>query len=160
MLRHAPRLALLTLLALLAACASRAPLPAHTPDLGLPLQLHIERLDEPAQWLLVIQAEGSALRWSLFDPLGVPLARQRLEDGTWQSEGLLPPNPQARELFAALLFALTPDAELAAAYPQAIRDGASRRLGDWQAANTVDSRLELRLGAQHYLIRTLQGGHH
>ena len=136
MLRHAPRFALLTLLALLAACASRAPLPVRVPDLGLPLQLHIERLDEPAQWLLVIQAEGPALRWSLFDPLGVPLARQRLEDRAWQSEGLLPPNPQA------------------------VRDGANRRLGDWQAANTVDSRLELRLGAQHYLIRTLQGGQH
>ena len=34
------------------------------------------------------QAEQSALRWSLFDPLGMPLARQLLEDGQWQFDGV------------------------------------------------------------------------
>jgi len=40
----------------------------------------------------------------------------------------LPPNPQARELFAALLFALTPDAELAGNYPSARRQAMERVL--------------------------------
>ncbi len=57
------------------------------------------------------------MRWSLFDALGLPLARQVLQDGTWRNDGLLPPNAQARSLFAALLFAWTPEAGLASAYP-------------------------------------------
>jgi hypothetical protein len=115
------RALLLGCLLLLSACASRAPLPVHAPTLALPLQLHIEReqAGQRQDWLLVIQREANGLRWSLMDPLGIPLARQRLQDGEWQADGLLPPNPQARELFAALLFALTPDAELAGNYPTA-----------------------------------------
>lgn len=106
---------------LLSACASRLPLPEHNPSLALPLQLHVEReLDGQRQdWLLVIQREGSGLRWSMIDPLGIPLARQQLIDSRWQADGLLPPNAEARELFVALLFALTPANELAANYPQA-----------------------------------------
>ena len=105
---------------LLSACTS-LPLPRHTPTLALPMQLHIQReqADQRQDWLLVIQQQDTALRWSLMDPLGIPLARQLLQDGTWHADGLLPPNPEARELFAALLFALTPPTELAGNYPQA-----------------------------------------
>ncbi len=119
---------------LLGACASRTPLPAAAPSLSLPLSLHIQRAQAgtSADWLLVVQAEGTALRWSLFDPLGVPLARQLLDHGQWRNDGLLPPNAEARELFAALLFALTPSAELAQCYPQ----------GDWQLAGADQRRLE------------------
>jgi len=124
------RALLLGCLLLLSACSSRAPLPLHAPTLTLPLQLHIEReqAGQRQDWLLVIQRETGGLRWSLMDPLGIPLARQRLQDGEWQADGLLPPNPQARELFAALLFALTPDAELAGNYPSARRQAMERVL--------------------------------
>ena len=63
-------------LLLLAACASQPQLPAHTPSLALPLQLHIEREQDGQRqdWLLVIQREGEAIRWSLMDPLGIPQA--------------------------------------------------------------------------------------
>lgn len=100
-------------LLLLGACASHAPLPERTPTLALPLQLHIERqlAGQRQDWLLVIQREDTGIRWSMMDPLGIPLARQRLIDGQWQADGLLPPNAEARELFAALLFALTPETE-------------------------------------------------
>lgn len=102
---------------LLTGCAARAPLPTQTPALNVPLQLHVQRRgSEPADWLLVIQREGPALRWSLLDPLGIPLARQQLRDGDWHADGLLRPNPDARELFAALLFALTRRDQLAALY--------------------------------------------
>ena len=112
--------AALWMLLLLSACTS-LPLPRHTPTLALPMQLHIQRqqADQRQDWLLVIQQQDTALRWSLMDPLGIPLARQLLENGTWHADGLLPPNPEARELFAALLFALTPATELAGNYPQA-----------------------------------------
>lgn len=123
------RILMLTLL-LLSGCASQAPLPAGTPDLQLPRQLHVQRVQagQSQDWLLIIQQESSGLRWSMMDPLGIPQARQRLIDGQWQADGLLPPNPEARELFAALLFALTPEHELATRYPGAQQQGALRRL--------------------------------
>lgn len=113
---------------LLSACASQAPLPVSMPHLQLPMQLHIQRqlAEQRQDWLLVIQQEAGGLRWSLMDPLGIPLARRKLINGQWQADGLLPPNAEAKELFAALLFALTPDQELSAGYPQAMRRGTQR----------------------------------
>jgi hypothetical protein len=113
--------ALLCLCLLLVACAARTPLPALAPTLvaALPLSLQVQReqADQPPQtWWLVLQDEQGVLRASLFDPLGVPLARQLLSDGEWRNDGLLPPNAEARELFAALLFALTPSEKLPASY--------------------------------------------
>ncbi len=110
----------IVLLLLLSGCTS-LPLPKHTPTLALPMQLHIQREQavQRQDWLLVIQQESAGLRWSLMDPLGIPLARQLLQGANWHADGLLPPNPEARELFAALLFALTPGAELTNNYPQA-----------------------------------------
>src|SRR5690606_13069301 len=99
---------ILGLCLLLGACAAHTSVPLATPQLHsqLPITLQIQRQAEASgeTWLLVIQAQGSTLRWSLFDPMGTPLARQQLVAGTWKNEGLLPPNPAARELFAALLF--------------------------------------------------------
>jgi hypothetical protein len=117
---------------MLTACASQAPLPVSVPQLHLPMQLHVQRqqADQRQDWLLVIQQETTGLRWSLMDPLGIPLARQQLIRGQWQADGLLPPNAEARELFAALLFALTPDNELGRNYPTAQRRGTQRILDD------------------------------
>ena len=167
------RLWLLSTVLLLGACASQAPLPANLPlpHVQLPLQLHIQRqsLDpqnQPAaatqDWLLVIQQEPGALRWSLLDPLGLPLARQVLTQSQWRNDGLLPPNPEARELFAALLFALSPRAELPRAYPaldwQA--DAGQRRLSQpprrWQVQYRQPAGFELRVGeALRYIVKPL-----
>nr|WP_238786320.1 hypothetical protein [Pseudomonas sp. S49] len=124
------RLFVVGVILLLSACASQAPLPAGNPTLPLPLQLHIERqqAEQRQDWLLVIQREGPGIRWSMMDPLGIPQARQQLIDGHWQADGLLPPNPEARELFAALLFALTPSGELLRNYPAAQQEGQQRSL--------------------------------
>lgn len=118
-------------LLLLVGCAAQAPLPVSVPDLPLPLQLHVQRnlAGASEDSLLVIQQEGQALRWSQLDPIGMPLARQRLVAQKWQADGFLPPNPAARELFAALLFALTPGRDLPALYPDAQFTDQSRRLG-------------------------------
>src|SRR5471030_1029052 len=81
------RFVLLGCALLLSACASRAPLPEHSPTLALPLQLHIQRLmaDQRQDWVLVIQQEGPGLRWSMMDLLGIPQARQKLIDGELHS---------------------------------------------------------------------------
>ncbi|MCO7570273.1 DUF3261 domain-containing protein [Pseudomonas chlororaphis] len=156
------RALLLGCVLLLSACVSQAPLPERMPTLALPLQLHVERQADGQRqdWLLVIQAEGPGLRWSLMDPLGIPQARQRLVAGQWQADGLLPPNPEARELFAALLFALTPAAELRANYPGAFEQGTRRTLGprwriDYQ--QPLDFELNLPQGP-HYHISPLSTG--
>ena len=122
-------------LLLLSACASQPPLPEKTPSLALPMQLHVQRLaqGQSQDWLLVIQREGAGIRWSMMDPLGIPQARQKLLNGQWQADGLLPPNPQARELFAALLFALTSADDVRALYPSAQAMDLTRTLpGHWQ----------------------------
>lgn len=129
------RLLLIGCLLLLGACASQPPLPEKTPTLALPLQLHVQRMErgQSQDWLLVIQREGNAIRWSMMDPLGIPLARQKLIDGQWQADGLLPPNPQARELFAALLFALASADDVRSLYPNAQAMDLTRTLpGHWQ----------------------------
>lgn len=124
--------------ALLAGCAGAPPVPARDADFALPRQLHVVQsaAGQPAlDTLLVVQREGAALRWSLFDPMGVPQARQMLEHGQWRNDGFLRPNAQARDLFAALVFAWTPDAELDAAY------GA----GNWRASRGDDGAAEREL---------------
>lgn len=134
---------------LLGACAARAPLPAQLPGLALPQQLHVQREQhgQRQDWLLVIQAEPGRLRWSLLDLLGIPQARQLLDGQHWQADGLLPPNPAARELFAAVLFALTPAEQLAQLYPQARARGQQRWLDErWQVTYRGAAGFDLNLG--------------
>ncbi len=145
--------------ALLCACASPPPLPDQAPALALPMQLHIQReqAGQRQDWLLVIQQEGSRLRWSMLDLLGIPQARQLLDHGQWQADGLLPPNPAARELFAAMLFALTPDDQLQQGYPAARQQGRQRWLGErWRVdyRNADDFTLNLGQGLR-YLVSPL-----
>ncbi|WP_194789558.1 hypothetical protein [Pseudomonas sp. UFMG81] len=149
---------LLTLLLCLTlgACAARPPLPEQLPGLELPRQFHVQReqAGQRQDWLLVIQREDGRLRWSLLDLLGIPQARQLLDGQRWQADGLLPPNPAARELFAAVLFALTPAPQLAQAYPQAQQQGQRRWLGErWQVRyqNTDTFTLNLGQGLRYHL---------
>ncbi|WP_185066894.1 hypothetical protein [Pseudomonas frederiksbergensis] len=155
------RLVLVAFALLLSACASRAPLPEHSPTLALPLQLHIQRLvaDDRQDWVLVIQQEGPALRWSMMDLLGIPQARQKLIDGDWHADGLLPPNPEARELFAALLFALTPEGELQSNYPAAWQHGGQRSLPEhWDVRYSRPLSFELNLPkGPKYQVTPLSG---
>jgi len=118
-------------LLVLAGCAGAPPVPASDARFALPRQLHVMQVasgQPDVDMLLVVQREGAALRWSLFDPMGVPQARQMLERGQWRNDGFLRPNTQARDLFAALMFAWTPQADLDSAY------GA----GAWSASSPTD----------------------
>ncbi|WP_137818680.1 DUF3261 domain-containing protein [Pseudomonas sp. 2FG] len=159
------RLHWLPLLLLLTACAQPAPLPSAAPALAWPLQLHVQReqAGQTQDWLLVVQKEGPALRWSLLDPLGIPLARQLLSGSQWQNDGLLPPNQEARELFAALLFALTPEVELAQRYAADWQvQGQQRRLREagnprWQVSYQQPQNFRLKTAkGLSYRVETLQ----
>jgi hypothetical protein len=110
---------LFVFLALLAACSTAPTLPTALPALDLPAQLLIRKqtAQESRDLILVVQQDPTGLRWSLLDPIGMPMARQVLQDGKWSNDGLVPANADAHALFAALLFAWTPAAELAANYP-------------------------------------------
>ena len=156
------RVLLLALTLLLGACAGHTPVPPASPALVTPLPLSLqirrEQAGEQRDWLLVLQAEGPALRWSLFDPLGVPLARQLLQDGQWRNDGLLPPNAEARELFAALLFALSDGAALRAYPPgswQRDADGQRRLNPDWQIRYRSSLDFTLAANDLSYRVRAL-----
>ncbi|MHC8404605.1 hypothetical protein [Pseudomonas sp. TMB3-21] len=146
---------------LLSGCANHAPLPAQTPNLTLPQQLHIQRIEaeQRQDWVLVIAREGPGIRWSMMDLLGIPQARQKLVDGEWQADGLLPPNPEARALFAAILFALTPKDELRDNYPAAWQHGAQRSLPEhWEVRYSQPSSFQLKLPkGPYYLVSPLSG---
>jgi hypothetical protein len=95
----------------------------------------------------------------MMDLLGIPQARQKLADGSWHADGLLPPNPEARELFAALLFALTPKDELQGNYPGAWQHGAQRSLPErWDVRYSQPMSFELNLPkGPKYLVTPLSG---
>lgn len=156
---------LLGLCLLLGACGVRTPLPQDMPQLSspLPLTLHIQRQHaaERQDWLLVLQAEGQSLRWSLLDPLGVPLARQLLTAGEWQNDGLLPPNPEARELFAALLFALSTEAGARQSYNAEVwQSGADGRelVPQWLITYRAPLDFSLNSSDVRYQVQALPAG--
>lgn len=101
-------------------CATHVPMPSQPAVLKVPQHtLHViqQRADEPAlHAVLAVRSEGDSTYWTLIDLLGVPLARQILQNGQWRNDGFLPPNGDARALFIGLIFAWTPQSELSAHY--------------------------------------------
>jgi len=86
----------------------------------LPVQLLLEVEQQKSDdYLLVIQEQHESLRFSLFNPMGMPVARQVLRHSRWHADGLLPPNQQAKQWFAAVLFALMEPEQAARLYPDA-----------------------------------------
>jgi len=147
---------------LLSACTSHAPLPPQIPHIKFPKQLHVQReqAGQRQDWLLVVQKEQHGLRWSLMDPLGIPVARQLLHDETWKADGLLPPNPEARELFAAVLFALTSNEEARFDYPGVVLLPHGRTLEDrWRVDYASEGILRITLegGELTYIVSPLEG---
>lgn len=134
---------------ILSACSSRLPLPEQGQPLQgveLPMQLHLGYQDAEfnRDAIVVIQREADAVRFSLFDALGVPLARQIFREGNWHADGLLPPNPQARQWFAGLLFALTTAEHLQQQYPSATVTAEQRRLANgWQVLSPTPQRWQI-----------------
>ena len=153
---------LLLCVLLVSGCASHAPLPAQTPHIKFPVQLHVQReqAGQRQDWLMVIQKERHGLRLSLMDPLGIPVARQQLREDRWKADGLLPPNPEARELFAAVLFALTSLKEVRFEYPGVELRPYGRSLDDrWfvDYASEGIFKISMESGELKYVVSPLEG---
>lgn len=134
---------------LLGGCAGAPPTPKEPISVALPRWVHVTQRapgEAQADYLLVAQREGKTSRWSLFDPLGVPQARQILDQGKWRNDGFLPPNGRARALFSALLFAWTPAESLAQAYAP----------GAWQISTNAEGVLTRRLLIKDAPVFTVQ----
>jgi hypothetical protein len=155
------RVFLLACLLLLSGCASHAPLPAQIPHIKFPVQLHVqqEQAGQCQDWLLDVQKERHALRWVLTDQSGTPVARLLLHDDTWKTDGL-PANPEARELFAAVLFSLTSLEEVRFDYPGVMLRPYSRSLDDrWTVDYASEGifRISLEDGDLKYLVSPIEG---
>lgn len=73
----------------------------------------VEELEPKQQAsLLILQIEPQQWRWILNDPLGAPISRMILTAQGWEREGFVPPNEQAKYLFAAIASYLEPQAQL------------------------------------------------
>lgn len=74
----------------------------------------------PRESLVAATADANGRwRWWWGNVLGMPLARQRLSHGQWRNDGFLPRYPQARRLFAALLYLESAPRRRTELYPQA-----------------------------------------
>jgi len=114
------------LLLMLAGCASSPPpVPKTMLDWQAPRQVLVTETrsnllkgtkEKSVVWLVVMQQQGDSLRWLRFNLLGAPDSRQILQNGKWRNDGFIPPNKEARELFAALLFAWTSPVDVERAY--------------------------------------------
>lgn len=92
---------LLTLVSLLSACA----IPSLRVTNNVQVreeQWQVNRNGAPT--LVVAVPEQGDWRWLWTDALGLPIARQTLRNGEWQSDGLLAPNRDAIPLFTALMW--------------------------------------------------------
>lgn len=112
------------LVLMLAGCASISVLPQQTQT---PARLQTYKLTlvsdagQTEDSLLVVQPESDgAARWIQTNALGAPLARLQLRDGTWTTDGFLPPNPAARQLFEAIIASEIPRQQWPSAYPDVV----------------------------------------
>jgi len=147
---------------LLSACTNHAPLPPQIPHIKFPKHLHVQQ-DQGGQrqdWVIDVQKERHALRWSVTDSRGNLVARQFLQDETWKADDLLPPNPDARELFAAVLFALTSNEEARFDYPGVVLLPHGRTLEDrWRVEYASEGVFSITLesGELKYVVSPVRG---
>ena len=156
------RVLMLACVLLLSGCVSHAPLPAQIPHIKFPVQLHVwrEQANQRQDWQLAIKKERHGLRFSLMDLQGVLVAREKLSEETWKADRSLPANPEARELFAAVLFALTSLDEVRFDYPGVALRPYGRSMNDrWTVdyASEGFMRITMESGELKYIVSPLQG---
>lgn len=127
---------------LLSACATLSaspPAPAHLPAMPALQQFIAHPCDEqgtrrgPYRRVIVQRLSSTQSRWLMLDALGAPEARQIAEHGQWRQDGFLPPNPDATQLFASMLAAMTPVEALQEVYPALTRHQQNDSLHDSEA---------------------------
>lgn len=141
------RALLLACLLLLSACATQDPLPAQIPHLKLPIQLHVQREQaRPEDWLVEIKKRDHGVRWVMATTSGTLLAKQDLTNDGWKDKATSDADFDARELFGAVLFALTSMEEVRFDYPGVQLQPRGRSLGDrWQVSYVSEGLIRLSL---------------
>ncbi|MDO5102370.1 MAG: hypothetical protein Q4D91_05645 [Lautropia sp.] len=144
---------------LLSACAALStspPAPAHLPDMPALQQFIAHPCDEraaplgPYRRVIVQRLSANQSRWLMLDALGAPEARQITEHGQWRQDGFLPPNPDATQLFASMLAAMTPVKRLHEVYPALTRHQQGDTLHDSEAGQM---RWQIRQSGSGWQIR-------
>ncbi len=158
------RASLLVCVLLLSACASRAPLPAQIPHLKLPIQLHAQRnqAGRHDDMVVEIKKRNRGVRWLLTSPSGALLAQQDLTNDGWKASHAPEPDAEARELFAAVLFALTSSDEVRFDYPGVQLLPQGRSLEErWRVSYGSQGSFRISLAdGLSYLVTPLKGEAH
>lgn len=154
-------LLLASMLLLLGACADRETLPAQVPHLKLPIVLHAQHQPDDGQQapLLEIKKRDHGVRFTLTGASGTLLAKQDLTNDGWQDRAKSDADYDARDLFGAVLFALTSVQEVRFVYPGVALQPYERRLeGRWQVSYASEGFFRVTLSdGTSYLLSPARG---
>lgn len=154
------RVLLLTCVLLLSACATQDQLPAQIPHLKLPILVHAQREQDGRRddWLVAVKKREHGVRWILTSTSGTLLAEQDLTNDGWKQKAVSDADFDARELFGAVLFALTSEQEVRFDYPGVQLQAHGRSLEDrWQVSYTSEGFIRISLpDGLSYLISPIK----
>jgi hypothetical protein len=146
---------------LLGACADQALIPAQIPHVKLPIQLqvHREQDGQHQDWLVSATKRHHGLHWSLTDRSGTPLAQQDQDNDGWKKGDEVALDYEARDLFSAVLFALTSDKELRFDYPDVQVQPHGRSMYErWTVTYSAGGIIHIALpGGPNYIVSPLNG---
>ena len=155
------RASLLFCMLLLSACSSQTPLPAQIPHLKLPIQMHAqwERAGQRQDWLVEVKKRDHGVRWTLTTASGALVAQQDLTNDGWMARGASDADFDAQELFGAVMFALTSEAEVRFDYPGVQLQPHGRSLEDrWQVSYASEGFIRIALpDGLTYLLSPIKG---
>lgn len=155
------RALLLTCVLLLSACVNQNQLPAQIPHLRLPIQLHVQRAQdgEREDWLVAVKKRNHGVRWTLTTTSGALLTEQDLTNDGWKDKAVSDADFDSRELFGAVLFALTSDEEVRFDYPGVHLQANGRSLEDrWQVNYASEGVIHISLpDGLSYLLSPIKG---
>jgi len=155
------RALLLACALLLSACASQDPLPAQIPHLKLPITVNAqsEQRGPNQPWRIEARKRDHGVRWTLTDASGEVLAVQDLTNDGWKDRAVSDADFQIRELFGAVLFALTSDKEVRFDYPGVQLQPHGRMIEDrWQVSYASEGFFRVTLpDGPSYLISPVKG---
>lgn len=155
------RALLLACVLLLSACASQEQVPAQIPHLKFPIKVHAQReqAGHHDAWLVEAKKRDRGVRWTLTNTSGDVLAVQDLTNDGWKHRAVSDADYDARELFGAVLFALTSEKEVRFDYPGVQLQAHGRRLEDrWQVSYASEGFIRITLpDGLSYLISPIKG---
>ncbi|WP_296257539.1 MULTISPECIES: hypothetical protein [unclassified Pseudomonas] len=155
------RALLLACVLLLSACASQDQLPAQIPHLKLPITVNAQReqAGQHQDWRVEARKRDRGVRWTLTDTTGSVLAVQDLTNDGWKDRAVSDADFEARELFGAVLFALTSAEEVRFDYPGVQLQPHARSIENrWQVSYLSEGLIRITLpDGQSYMVSPIKG---